>query len=280
MISQIIIEQVQDLLNWPFAGAVSILLLIATFLVFYAYHRILGLESLMGVSHGQSGSSGRTRPLRGTIFRTILGALGFFSDRLQRGIEAISAVAGIRRPRGVLVTCSILVLLFLCVPVAVMIPISFTERPVPDWPPQGFTLRWYETIWASPQWTQAAVRSFIVGICSALVAMAIGVPAAFALARNPLRGKTLVLAIILSPMIIPRIIIAVALFYLYAQIGIVGTYLGLIVGHAIVSVPYVVITVVAALKNYDMRYDRLPGASAPTLPRPSIVLRYRSWARR
>ena len=90
---------------------------------------------------------------------------------------------------------------------------------------------------------------------SATLAMLIGVPAAFALARRDFAGKTGALALILSPLVIPRMIIAVALFYLYARIGLVGTSLGLVLGHAVLAIPFVVVTVMAVLKNYDERLD-------------------------
>jgi len=91
---------------------------------------------------------------------------------------------------------------------------------------------------------------------SATLAMLIGVPAAFALARRSFAGKTGVLALILSPLILPRMIVAVALFYLYARVGLVGTALGLVLGHTVLAIPFVVITVMAVLKTYDDRLDQ------------------------
>jgi putative spermidine/putrescine transport system permease protein len=90
--------------------------------------------------------------------------------------------------------------------------------------------------------------------------MVLGVPAAFALARRSFRGKTGALALVLSPLIMPRMIIAVALFYLYARIGLVGSWLGLILGHAVLAIPFVVVTVMAVLKNYDERLDQAAGS--------------------
>jgi putative spermidine/putrescine transport system permease protein len=86
--------------------------------------------------------------------------------------------------------------------------------------------------------------------------MLLATPAAFVLARREVRGKTGALAFILSPLIIPRMIIAVALFYLYARVGLVGTALGLVLGHTVLAIPYVVVTVMAVLKTYDERLDQ------------------------
>jgi putative spermidine/putrescine transport system permease protein len=120
----------------------------------------------------------------------------------------------------------------------------------------GFSLKWYDNLFESTQWQAAGVRSLVVGIISALLAMAIGVPAAFVLTRAAIPGRTAVMAALLSPLIIPRILIAVALFYMYAKIGLVGKSIGLVLGHAVLAVPYVVVTVMAVLKNYDYRLDQ------------------------
>lgn len=79
--------------------------------------------------------------------------------------------------------------------------------------------------------------------------------AAFLLARANIRGKAAILAFVLSPIVAPRIIIAVGLFYVFAELGLVGTSIGLIIGHTVVCVPYVVMTMVAVLRNYDTRLD-------------------------
>jgi putative spermidine/putrescine transport system permease protein len=99
-----------------------------------------------------------------------------------------------------------------------------------------------------------------VGLATATVAMLLGTPAAFVLARRALPGRTTALAVVLSPLIIPRMIIAVALFYLYARIGLVGSALGLVLGHTVLAIPYVVVTVMAVLKTYDERLDQAAGS--------------------
>jgi ABC-type spermidine/putrescine transport system permease subunit II len=82
------------------------------------------------------------------------------------------------------------------------------------------------------------------------------VPAAFFLVRQKVPARTAVMALAVAPMVLPHIIVAVALFYLYSQIGLVGTSLGLVLGHTIFALPYVIITLMAVLKNYDQRLDQ------------------------
>jgi putative spermidine/putrescine transport system permease protein len=99
------------------------------------------------------------------------------------------------------------------------------------------------------------MRSFIVALLTGAVASILGTAAAFVLARQSIVGRGAILALVLAPLVLPRIIIAVGLFYLFARIGLVGTVLGLVIGHTVLAVPYVVITVMAVLKTYDERLD-------------------------
>jgi putative spermidine/putrescine transport system permease protein len=152
-------------------------------------------------------------------------------------------------------TATLLIIAYLCLPSFFVIPVSFTSGSFIEFPPQGFSLRWYETYFGSPGWVNATVRSLIVAALTGVLATALGTAAAFVLVRQPLVGRGAILALVLAPLVLPRIIIAVALFYLYARLGLVGTITGLVLGHTILAVPYVVITVMAVLKNYDERLD-------------------------
>jgi putative spermidine/putrescine transport system permease protein len=162
------------------------------------------------------------------------------------------------------------ILLVISLPTLLMIPLSFGSGGL-NWPPQGFTLHWYETVMASPVWTQALLRSLMVGVGTGFLAMLIGTPAAFLLVRSEIPGKAAWLAFILSPIVVPRMIIAVGLFYMFARIGLVGSAFGLILGHTVVAVPYVVMTMMAVLRNYDTRLDL---AAQSLGARPFATLRY------
>jgi putative spermidine/putrescine transport system permease protein len=101
--------------------------------------------------------------------------------------------------------------------------------------------------------------------------MLIGTPTAFLLVRGSMRGKSALLAFALSPIVVPRIIIAVGMFYFFARVGLVGTSIGLILGHAVIAVPYVVMTMMAVLKNYDTQLDFAAQSLGAT---PLATLRY------
>jgi putative spermidine/putrescine transport system permease protein len=289
MISQVIISVVQELMNWRFAGALSVVLLAAAGIVFYLYDRLLGVSTLSGSAAAEIGSRRR----RGLIGRAgafiggqLIAALGALSDRLADLREAIlpldSARSNRRGSRLLLWTASLAVIAFLCLPALFVIPVSFTAGSFIEFPPQGFSLRWYQTYWNSPGWVDATFRSLIVAVATAFLATVLGTAAAFALVRKPVAGRGAILGLALAPLVLPRIIIAVALFYLYAKLGLLGSILGLVLGHTVLAVPYVLITVMAVLHTYDERLDqaaRTLGATAwrtlyyITLPqiRPGII---------
>lgn len=270
MITQLIIDQVQQTMNWGFAGAISVLLLVVVLVVFAAYDRLLGLSTMTGGSASRNTAPSRlSGPLTkaGDALLTLLGAI---SDRI------ILLLPSRRRERNLdqagmgLQVFVWTMLLIISAPTILMIPLSFGNGGL-NWPPQGFTLHWYETVLNSPLWTQAMLRSLLVGIGTGLLAMLIGTPAAFLLVRSDIRGKAAWLAFILSPIVVPRMIIAVGLFYVFAQMGLVGSAFGLVLGHTVVAVPYVVMTMMAVLRNYDTRLDH---AAQSLGAGPIATLRY------
>jgi len=264
MLSQVIISVVQELLNFPFAGALSVLLLVATAVVFYLYDRLLGMSTLSGGAGASdlAGAGGR-----GVIARAgalvgdrMIATFGWLSDRFADFWERIFPARVDRPHRGwsrvLLWMAGFLIVGFLCLPSLFVIPVSFTAGTFIAFPPEGLSLRWYHTYLESSGWVAATIRSFIVAGLTAAFSTVLGGAAALVLVRERLFGKTAILALILAPLVLPRLIIAVALFYLYARIGLVGTILGLVLGHTILAVPYVVITVMAVLKTYDERLDQ------------------------
>jgi len=255
MITQIIIDQVQQTLDWEFAGAVSVLLLVVVLTVFAVYDKILGLASMTGSAAPRTHTAGR-RSISRTLGDAVLTLLAMVSDRLLALLpkRMRRAAAGVQ-PSRTLRWLVLLVLAFLAAPTFLMIPLSFDSASGLTWPPKGFSLQWYEAMLTSPVWMQAMSRSLIVGVGTGLLAMVVGTPAAFLLVRGNLRARSAMLAFVLSPIVVPRMIIAVGMFYVFARVGLVGSTLGLVLAHTVLAVPYVVITVMAVLRNYDTRLD-------------------------
>lgn len=253
MITQLIIDQVLQALNWGFAGAISVLLLVVVLLVFVVYDRMVGLSTVAGGSAGGSTPRSDRRWSR-KIGDLTLTWLGNATDLLLRALPKTRkrAAEGSSLSLRVVVT---LVLVFLSAPAFLMIPLSFDSASGLAWPPHGVSLQWYQQVIDSPLWMQAITRSMVVGIGTGVLSMAIGTPVAFLLVRGGLRWNAAMLAFVLAPIVVPRMILAVGVFYFFAKIGLVGSSLGLTLGHTVVAVPYVVITMMAVLRNYDVRLD-------------------------
>jgi ABC-type spermidine/putrescine transport system permease subunit I len=261
MIVQVIIFQIQEILNWGFAGAVAVLLLVAVLIIFFFYDRLLGLSTLSG----QGGGSGvRKKNLLATLGKRLgglfTGAMAVICEHAGRIYDRIvprhANKPSLHLSRQSLWVIGLTVIAFLALPAIFVIPVSFTEAGFLSWPPQGFDTKWYTGIFETDVWVNAAFRSFIVATLAAFFGMCLGVPAAFFLVRQRFFGKSALFAFLVAPIIIPNIIIAVSLFYLYSRMGIVGTTIGLVFGHTVLAIPYVVITVMAVIKNYDVRLDQ------------------------
>jgi ABC-type spermidine/putrescine transport system permease subunit I len=261
VIVQLIIFQIKEMLNWGFAGAISVLLLLAALVIFYIYDRLVGLSTLSGGAMRLDRSL-RQNPLGwlgSRIGGLVIETAGAVLDAFARLFEMVWPPRPDRPRRsighGLFWVAALLIIAFLAVPAFFIIPVSFTEGRFLSWPPEGFSLQWYESVLGNPAWTEAAMRSLIVALVAGGLGLLLGVPAAFHIVRRA-RFKTALIGFLVSPIIMPNIIIAVALFYLFASIGLVGSMIGLAIGHTILAVPYVVVTVVAVLKNYDQRLDQ------------------------
>ena len=273
MITQVVIQQVEEMLNYPFAGAIAMLLVATALFVFYLYDRALGMTTLAGgeTLQARGGGGGPVARAFGAIGGVLTAALGRATDWLAILWEKLAGGGPQRPPRAsgriVLRVVVILLLIFLAAPSFFIVPVSFTTDAFIEWPPKWGSLKWYAAILEHPTWITAITRSLVVGVSTAALAMLLGAPAAFFLARTSFLGKTAAMGFILTPLILPRIIIAVALFYFYARLGLIGSPAGLVLGHTVLALPYVVITVMAVLKNYDHRLDQAAASLGASPPR-------------
>lgn len=147
------------------------------------------------------------------------------------------------------------VLFYLVLPIFVVVPLSFSSGLYLSFPPPGFSLKWYARFFADPAWTSAAWLSIWVGIVVMLLAVLLGTPAAFALVRGKVPGARAINGFILTPVIVPGIVVAIGVYFFYARIGLVGTPIGLILAHTCLAVPFVVINVSATLYGFDERLE-------------------------
>lgn len=150
----------------------------------------------------------------------------------------------------------IAVLVFLVVPLVVVVPLSFNAGSFLTFPLAGISGRWYEALLASAAWTRAFRNSLFVGLIATTLATTLGTAAALGLKRLSPGLSRLLSFIVLSPVIVPVVISAVGIYFLYAPFGLVSSYTGLILSHTVLATPFVVITVMAALDGFDRNLQR------------------------
>ena len=150
------------------------------------------------------------------------------------------------------------VFLFLIAPILVIIPLSFNAEPyftftegMMSLDREAYSVRWYKDIATNPQWIFSAKNSIIVATCSTLIATILGTLAALGLSQSHMPYRPLVMGVLISPMIVPLIISAAGMFFFYSKIGLSQTMPGLILAHAVLGTPFVVITVTATLAGFD-----------------------------
>ncbi|KKJ94489.1 polyamine ABC transporter permease [Stutzerimonas stutzeri] len=149
-----------------------------------------------------------------------------------------------------------LVLLFLIVPVLVIVPLSFNSGSFLVYPLQGFSLRWYEALFTSADWMRSLKNSMLIAPAATFLAVVLGTLAAVGLTRAEFRGKALLMTVLISPMVVPVVIIGVASYLFFAPLGMGNSYLSLILVHAVLGVPFVIITVSATLQGFNYNLVR------------------------
>lgn len=162
------------------------------------------------------------------------------------------------------------VLAFLVAPIFVVFPLSFTAGQLLVFPLPGWSLQWYREFFTSPLWTGALLNSLFVGIVTTIAATVLGTMAALGLHGARFRLKPFIMALLVTPIAVPVVIIAVSAFYFFAAVNLVGTYIGLILAHIALALPFVVITVSATLQGFD---PNLPRAAASLGASPLRTLR-------
>jgi len=233
-----IIGSVTATLNWGFAGALVTVLLVSSLLIIGLMQRFFGGVGLLaGDKSATLRSVGVRRGREGKIMRLLDTAINpvwpyFF--------PVIGAAA----------------FLFLIVPIVIMVPLSFSSATYFVFPPPGYSLRWYEKYFTAPDWLDSTWHSFEIGALTTLLALSLAIPASLAIARWSSRAGAFLYFSLLSPMIMPSIVIAVSVFYVLNQLNLTYTVLGVAMGHTIVSLPIALVVLVAALRNFDRNLER------------------------
>lgn len=148
------------------------------------------------------------------------------------------------------------VLLFLIAPIFVVVPLSLSKEPFFTLPVKAYSWRWYIDFFTNPRWLDALWNSIVVASASTIAATVLGTSCALGVARPEFPFRRAAMAVVLSPMIVPIVIVAVGSYLFYGRLGLVNTRPGLILAHTALALPFVAITVGATLSTYDNNQTR------------------------
>ncbi len=161
-----------------------------------------------------------------------------------------------RRPSALLIGLASIGLLFLLLPVLIVIPLSLSESQFMEFPPSGWSLRWYKVFFTDKAWLGSLRASFEIGCIVTVTSILLGTMAAVSIVRSKGAFSRMMLAMLLSPMIVPGIVTAVALYSFLNAVGLAGGYLAVIIGHTLLAVPFVTISIVTSLMGFNSVYER------------------------
>jgi putative spermidine/putrescine transport system permease protein len=173
-----------------------------------------------------------------------------------------------RASAGAIRVAAIAVLVFLVLPILAIVPLSFTAGVELVYPLPGYSLRWYHDFFTRPEWLSSIRNSLFIGVCATAIATTLGTMAAFGLEGVPARSRKALLLLMVLPMAVPVVIEAVAFFFFYAQWGLAGSAMAMIVSYALMGIPFVVISVRSSLAGLSPDFAR---AAASLGARPHRV---------
>ena len=145
------------------------------------------------------------------------------------------------------------VLLFLIAPILLVLPLAFSDAAYFHYPIDAYSLRWFQDLFSNPVWLHAIYNSVLIATLATLIATLLGTVAAVGLHHYNLPGKRFIMAVLISPIIVPYVILAVGAYFFFSKLGIANNLLGIVLVHAVIGIPFVVLTVTATLSVFDTK---------------------------
>jgi putative spermidine/putrescine transport system permease protein len=161
------------------------------------------------------------------------------------------------RSRLWLYAVAALVMIFLVVPTLIVIPMSFSGSQYLEFPPRQWSLRWYANFFGSVAWMSATRTSLLAALLTTLVATPVGTMAAYGLHASRFRIARVVVALLLTPIIVPVILVGIGVFYVYAKAKLLNSLTGLVLAHSMLAIPLVVMVVSSALQSFDENQEKV-----------------------
>lgn len=268
MFAMHITQQADSVTSEGFLQALGVVLLLITLAVVAIAGRFLGLEFIWGgrkltetaAARAVQASSAAPRGSFGSKFADII---GWPLLQLFGMLPASCGTWTVRLMGGLVVAVLIL-------PIIVVMIISFSSASYLTFPPPGFSLRWYEQFFSDSNWMSAFWTSALIALVSAAIAVGLGTCAALGIVRGDVSGKSAIMLLLVSPIIVPPVVLGLSLYTLFLKFDLVGSVFGLAAAHAIGGLPIVVVILAAALQGVDKRLEQaasVHGASSLTVLR-------------
>jgi putative spermidine/putrescine transport system permease protein len=200
----------------------------------------------------------------GLIIGIVLGWLVYWlaSGRYRDGVPTYATPGQVLWHNGFKLLCG-LIFFFLIAPILVIIPLSFNAEnfftftpAMLAFDPDGYSLKHYRDFFSNPDWQQALRNSVRIAPAATLLSVSLGTLAAIGLSQSHVPFRRAIMAILISPMIVPLIISAAGMYFFYSRLGLQGTYVGVVLAHAALGIPFVIITVTATLVGFDQSLTR------------------------
>lgn len=266
MFAMHITQQADSVTSEGFLQALGVVLLTITLAVVAVAGRFLGFEFIWGGRKLTEATPRTTDRHAADVGRRSLGAsaadvIGWPLLRLFGRLPASCGTWTVRIMGG-------LVIAILILPIIVVMIISFSSASYLTFPPPGFSLRWYEQFFSDSNWMRAFWTSLVVAAMSAGIAIVLGASAALGIVRSSIRGKSAIMLLLVSPIIVPPVVLGLSLYSLFLRFDLVGSVFGLAAAHAIGGLPLVVVILSASLQGVDTRLEQaaaVHGASSLTV---------------
>ncbi|RDW12536.1 ABC transporter permease subunit [Paracoccus thiocyanatus] len=268
MFAMHITQQADSITGEGFLQALAVVLLVITLVVVGLAGRIMGFQFIWGggklgdaPAKPAAGKAARSRAPRRGLAMVLADMLGW---PLLRLLGRLPAGWG-RATVWIMGACVIVTVI---VPIFVVMVISFSKASYLTFPPPDWSLRWYEKFFSDSNWMTAFWNSLGIASLSAVISVSLGATAAMGIVRSNIRHKSALMLLLVSPMIVPPVVLGLSLYALFLKLGLVGTYLGLAAAHAIGGIPIVVVIVAASLQAVDQRLEQgaaVHGASPLTV---------------
>ena len=272
VITMLIYQQAMLLLNWPFAAAVAVILLILSIVFVTLYTKATTSNKLIDTT--VYGDFQKNHFSFQDFFRKIndwrydrITATSLAIDVLTQKSALIRVLAtlGLYFGKFFIKTWKIFIVLFIIVPLPLVILSSFSASSMITFPPTGFSIKWYAGIFERMEYVRSFLLSLRLSLLCVLISVSVGTLASLALARYNFRGREIIRSVFLSPLMLPAVIVGLALLRFLASIRWVATFQGILLAHLILTTAYVIRTVSSSLVGFDNSLEEAArdlGASA------------------